>query len=106
MQERDERGNKQVKAVVPNLGPPGVLGLQLPEAFTTTSAGQDFWDLKSKNIWRPKVGDHWVKASPTQLSVLQWELITPIVDQLACVKQKLEFPRHDAEAKCVFPDRQ
>ena len=38
------------KAVVPNLGPPGVLGLQLPESFTTTSAGQDFWELKSKNI--------------------------------------------------------
>ena len=44
-------------AVVPNLGPPDVLGLQLPEAFTTTSAGQDFWELKSKNICRPKVGD-------------------------------------------------
>ena len=42
--------------VVPNLGPPGALGLQFPEAFT--SAGQDFWELKSKNIWRPKVGDH------------------------------------------------
>ena len=45
--------------VVPNLGPPDVLRLQLPEAFTTTSADQDFWELKSKNIWRPKVGDHW-----------------------------------------------
>ena len=44
-------------AVVPNLGPPDVLRLQLPEAFTTTSAGQDFWELKSKNIWRPKVGE-------------------------------------------------
>ena len=44
--------------VVPNLGPPDVLGLQLPKAFTTTSAGQDFWELKSKNIWRPKVGEH------------------------------------------------
>ena len=42
-------------AVIPNLGPPDVLGLQLPEAFTNTSAGQDFWELKSKNIWRPKV---------------------------------------------------
>ena len=40
-----------LKAVVPNLGPPDVLGIQLPEAFTTTSAGQDFWELKSKNIW-------------------------------------------------------
>ena len=32
--------------------------LELPEAFTTTSAGQDVWELKFKNIWRPKVGDH------------------------------------------------
>ena len=46
------------RSVVPNVGPPDVLGLQLPEAFTTTSAGQDFWELKSKNFWRPKVGDH------------------------------------------------
>ena len=43
---------------VPNLGPTDVLGLHLPEAFTTTSAGQDFWELKSKNIWGPKVEDH------------------------------------------------
>ena len=49
--------------MVPNLGPPDILGLQFPEAFTTTSAGQDFWELKSKNIWRPKVGNH---------SVVQW----------------------------------
>ena len=48
--------------VVSNLGPPDVLGLQLPEAFT--SAGQNFWELKSKNIWRAKVGHHWT----TQLS--------------------------------------
>ena len=46
-----------ITPVVPNLGPPDVLGLQLPEAFTTTSADQDFWELKSKNIWGPKVGD-------------------------------------------------
>ena len=44
--------------VVSNLGPPDVLGLQLPEAYTATSAGQEFWELKSKNIWRPKVEDH------------------------------------------------
>ena len=50
-----------VRTVVPNFGPPDVLGLQLPEAFTTTSAGQDFWELKSKNIWKPKVGDHCVR---------------------------------------------
>ena len=43
---------------IDDLGPPDVFGLQLPEAFTTTSAGQGFWELKSKNIWRPKVGDH------------------------------------------------
>ena len=50
------------RTVVPNLGPPDILGLQLPEAFNTNSACQDFWELKSKNIWRPKVGDHWCKA--------------------------------------------
>ena len=44
------------RLVVPNLGPPDDLGLQLLEAFTTTSIGQDFWELKSKNIWRPKLG--------------------------------------------------
>ena len=54
---------KSYKPVVPNLGPPDVLGLQLPEAFTTTSAGQDFWEVKSRNIWRPKVGDHCAKQS-------------------------------------------
>ena len=55
------------RSVVSNLGPPDVLGLPLPEAFTTTTtlAGQDFWELKSKNIWRPKVGDHW----PTAFSI-------------------------------------
>ena len=47
-----------LNSVVPNLGPPDVLGLQLPEAFTTTAIGQDIWELKFKNIWRPKVGDH------------------------------------------------
>ena len=47
--------------MVPNLGPPDVLGLQLPETFTITSAGQDFWELKS--IWRPKVGDHCFRQS-------------------------------------------
>ena len=46
------------RAVIPNLGPPDVLGLQLPEAFTINCSRQDFWELKSKNIWRPKVGDH------------------------------------------------
>ena len=64
-------------AVVPNLGPPDVFGLQLPEAFTTTSAGQDFWTLKSKNIWRPKFGDHCCMGhnthhQATRLSGLRW----------------------------------
>ena len=49
------------KPVVLSLGPPDILGLQLPEAFTPTSAGEDFWELKSKNTWRPKVGDHSMK---------------------------------------------
>ena len=69
------RRHVDAEAVVPNLGPPDVLELQLPETFTTTSAGQDFWELKSKNIWRPKVGDHcWnslsqeVRVAPSLLS--------------------------------------
>ena len=37
-------------ALVPNLGPPDVLRPQLPEVFTITSAGKDFWELKFKNI--------------------------------------------------------
>ena len=49
--------------MVSNLGPPDVLRLQLPEAFTATSAGQDFWELKFKNIWRDKVGDHWPRCT-------------------------------------------
>ena len=55
------------KAVVLNVGPPDVIELQLPVAFATTSAGQDFWELKSKNIWRPKVGDHCPKGPQVQL---------------------------------------
>ena len=33
------------RTVVPNLGSPDVLGLELPEAFTISYAGQDFWEL-------------------------------------------------------------
>ena len=50
--------SRSANSVVLNVGPPDVVELQLPEAFTTTPAGQDFWEMKSKNIWRPKVGDH------------------------------------------------
>ena len=32
-------------AVVPNLGSPDILGLKLPEAFTTSCAGQNIWEL-------------------------------------------------------------
>ena len=32
------------KAVVPNLESPDVFGLNLPEAFTTSCVGQDFWE--------------------------------------------------------------
>ena len=64
--------------MVPNLRPPHVLGLQLPETFTTTSAGQDFWELKSRNIWRPKVGDHCSRAVVLNLCYLDaFELQLP-----------------------------
>ena len=41
--------------MVPNLGSPDVLGLKLPDAFTISCGGQDFWEMKS---WAPKAGDH------------------------------------------------
>ena len=33
------------RSVVPNLGPPGVLGLQLPEILASRSGGVGFWEL-------------------------------------------------------------
>ena len=33
------------RAVIPNLGSPDVPGLKFPEAFITSYAGQDFWEL-------------------------------------------------------------
>ena len=38
------------RSVVANLGSPDVLGLQLPEALTSTSSGEGFWKLQSKNV--------------------------------------------------------
>ena len=62
------------RAVDPNLGPPDVLGLQLPEILAIRGSGEGFWELQSKNIWRPKVGDHCFK----------WKVQT-------CVFQGFEF---------------
>ena len=45
-------------AVIPNLGSPDVFALQLPEILASRGSGEGFWELESKNIWRPKVGDH------------------------------------------------
>ena len=39
------------RPVVPNLGPPDVLGLQLPETPASTAGGEGFWELQSKNTW-------------------------------------------------------
>ena len=33
------------KAVAPNLGPPDVLGLQLPEILASRGDGEGFWEL-------------------------------------------------------------
>ena len=33
------------RSVVPNLGPPDVLGLQLPEILASTGGGEGFWEL-------------------------------------------------------------
>ena len=32
-------------AVVPNLGPPDVLGLHLPEILASKASGEGFWEL-------------------------------------------------------------
>ena len=64
--------------VVSNCSPPDVLGLQLPEAFTTTSAGQDFWELKAKNIWRAAVRHHCSMMSLTRDSI-SWSFFKTIV---------------------------
>ena len=34
-----------ITSMVPNLDSPDGIGLQLPEAFTTTCASQEFWEL-------------------------------------------------------------
>ena len=34
--------------VVPHLGSPDILGLQLPEALASTAIGEGFWELQSK----------------------------------------------------------
>ena len=36
---------KSCNAVFPNLGPPDVLGLQLPEILASRSGGEGFWEL-------------------------------------------------------------
>ena len=50
--------SQEYRPLPPNLGSSDIFGLKLPEAFTTSCAGQDFWELQSKNIWGPKVGNH------------------------------------------------
>ena len=46
-------------AGAPNFGSPDDFGIKFQEAFTTTYADQDFWELQSKNIWGPKLlGNH------------------------------------------------
>ena len=37
--------------VVPNLGPPDVLRLQLPEILANITSGEGFWEFQSKNNW-------------------------------------------------------
>ena len=39
------RVGKFARAVVPNLGPPDVLGLQLPEILASRGSGEGFWEL-------------------------------------------------------------
>ena len=37
--------NGHFRAVVPNLGPPDVLGLQFPEILASGDGGEGFWEL-------------------------------------------------------------
>ena len=37
--------NRSASSVVPNLGPPDVLGLQLPEILASRGSGEGFWEL-------------------------------------------------------------
>lgn len=45
--------------MVPNSGSPDVHGLQLPEPFSTSAAGQDFQEWQFQNIRAPKVRKHY-----------------------------------------------
>ena len=56
------------RSVVLNLGPPDVLGLQLPEILASGGGGEGFWELQSKNLWRLKVGDHYVSGCQLESS--------------------------------------
>ena len=47
------------RAVVLKLGSPDVPGLQLPEIVASTTSGEGFWELQSKNIWGPQFENHW-----------------------------------------------
>ena len=51
------------RPILLNFGSPDVLG----EAFTTSSAGQDFWELQTKNIWGLKVRNNFPKYFELQL---------------------------------------
>ena len=41
----DSRSLLSLRAVVPNLGTPDVLGLQLPEILASRGGGEGFWEL-------------------------------------------------------------
>ena len=42
----------------PTPASPDVLGLQFPEILAGTASREGFWELESKNLWGPKVGNH------------------------------------------------
>ena len=44
-------GQVDIDQWFPTLDNPGVLGLKLPEAFTTSCAAWGFWELQSRNTW-------------------------------------------------------
>ena len=56
MEERILPIENSSKAIVANAESPYALGLKLPEAFTTSYAGQDFWNLRPRTFAYPTLG--------------------------------------------------
>ena len=63
--------------------------------MVSTACSEGFWELQSKNIWRPKVGNHCPKVKP-ETEHLKLILHT-IVSILELVLTKIAWPQHLAK---------